>query len=115
MDKEAKAREIKALLMGDAAALEKAIESLGDSDPVTQEWATVALRKWKGDPERARKALLDFFEEHDREALRCYALDALGRLGTHIPIDRLPDLIGQYPDTPKPMVLGKALHWIAKV
>lgn len=114
MDPESRSKAIQALRLGNKDALAQAIDALDDPDPITQEWATVALRSWKGDPIPVREALLDFFQKYDREALRCYAIESLGRLGSHLPLEWLPGLISQYQETPKPRVLGWAFHWIGR-
>src|SRR3972149_160556 len=64
------------------------LDALNDEDPVVKEWATVALRKLKGDQE-AQRALWECFETDERENTRCCALVGLGGMGEHLPADRL--------------------------
>ena len=89
------------------------IDALGDGDPVVQEWATVALRRFKGD-QAAQQALWECFESEQRESTRCCAIAGLGCLGEYLPADRLRTLYRDRRNRPDDLLLKFALHWTGK-
>ncbi len=56
----------------DADVTKALIEALDDDDPDVKEWATVALRRLKGN-HQARQALWSTFDSDPRESVRCCA------------------------------------------
>lgn len=96
------------------AVVRTLIEALGDNDPVVKEWASVALRRFKGDPE-ALRALWGCYAHDPRESIRCYALVGLGRLGEHLSADQLRELYRERRSRHGDLLLLFAIHWTGQI
>lgn len=118
-DPEGRSRALQEIALADRPAadprlLRALIEALDDSDPVVQEWATVALRRYRNDA-TAIGALRECFEdETERESTRCCALTGLGCMGQWLSADRLRALYRERRDRQDDLLLGFAVHWAGR-
>src|SRR5262245_20472014 len=94
----------------DRSLIHTLIEGLEDDDPVTKEWSTVALRRFRGNPE-AIQALWETYEHDNRENVRCCALVGLGQLGVHLSSQQLHDLYRARRSRDDDLLLGFAVRW----
>ncbi|MBI3768219.1 MAG: HNH endonuclease [Deltaproteobacteria bacterium] len=97
----------------DPAIVEGLVTALDHNDYEIQEWATVALRGLRGNPE-AIDALWDCFRTDSRHSVRSCALIALGHLGKGLGPDELRALYGERKDHPKDLVLESAIRWAGR-
>lgn len=114
-DRTSRSEAIRTIVLADKAAYDDQViaalvHALDHNDYEIQEWATVALRKLKGD-QRVSRALWRCFETETRHSARSCALIALGRLGECLSPTALLTLYNERKDHPKDLVLESAIRW----
>lgn len=95
---------------GGQSGMRLLVEALGDGDPVVQEWASVALRRFSRNPEAIR-ALWEQYAGEQRESVRCYILVALGKLGEHMSAGALRGLYRELRSHEDHLRLSMAIQW----
>lgn len=114
-DRTTRSEAIRAIVLADKAAYDDAIvaalvQALDHNDYEIQEYATVALRRLRGD-RRVIDALWRCFRTETRHSARSCALIALGRLGKCLPPAELQTLYAERKDHPKDLILESAIRW----
>ena len=119
LDPEQRSRALQEIALADRTPadprlLHALLAALGDDDPVVQEWATVALRRYKGDADAIRALRECFEDEQERENIRCCAVVGLGCVGEWLSGDRLRQLYRERRTRQDDLLFGFAIHWAGR-